>query len=114
MSEGTAGMWANMLGLGPLLGAINDPNFQHQIKVIVASITSTSEATARIEAKLDLILSRDPSYGRKRLAPIPYDNGSAGAGTNSVAGGAPDDGSGETEERPDRSHAVGQARLHLR
>jgi hypothetical protein len=93
--ESTASMWANMLGLGPLLGAINDPSFQDQIKAIVFAINDTGARVARIEEKLDQILAREPSYGRRKLASIPFDNGMFGDGTDTATGGVANHGTGD-------------------
>jgi hypothetical protein len=92
--KGTAGLWADMLGLGPLLGAINDPNFQLQIKTIVDAINNTSTATARCEAKLDRLLALMEADDERHPATIPHDNGRAGTGTIAVASGVAHDGTG--------------------
>lgn len=53
-SPSTSNMFAQMLGLGPMLQTVNDPNFQEQIKQIVQAIAETQMRCRRIEARLEL------------------------------------------------------------
>lgn len=47
----------NMLGLGPLAEALQNPEAQQQILNLMAGIVETSRAVQRIEQKLDMLLA---------------------------------------------------------
>jgi hypothetical protein len=86
-------LWANMLGLGPMLGAIQDPGFQAHIKAIVEAITATNARCERLERKIDYLISiSDQHDGRRPVVPVPVELGSVGDRGRAVTGGAPDDG----------------------
>jgi hypothetical protein len=82
-------MWANMLGLGPLMQTVQDPQFLAQIKAIADAITSTSARTERVENLCHAILARlpaDPAVSGRV--------GTDGVGTSPATSGAVDDGIG--------------------
>jgi hypothetical protein len=102
---GTAGLWINMLGLGPLMATINDPKFQEHIHGVLAMIRESHARLARIEARQNELAEwlhqyfgevEVEQYGRDDnpviIARLPAGNGSNGAGAHPVAGGAADHG----------------------
>ena len=94
MGTSSGGMWADMLGLGPVLAVIQDPSFHAQIGGFVASVTDVQARVVRIEAKLDLLLS-ERAHGHANGLPIAIaftDLGPAGTGPAAATGGAVDDG----------------------
>jgi hypothetical protein len=92
----TTTMFANMLGLGPVLAAINDPSFHRQVAGFVAAVTDVQQRVARIEQKLDLLMGTHNANPAIAFT----DLGAAGAGARAVAGGAVDDGPGGAAASP--------------
>lgn len=66
-------MWANMLGLGPLVEAATSPLMQQQLKGIMDAILETRARCERIERKLDLVMRAIPT-------PLPAERPAAGTG----------------------------------
>jgi hypothetical protein len=104
MPSDSGGLWANMLGIGPLLNTINDPAFLDQIKQFVAAVVDTQQRAARIESKLDYLIARDRERGNtpRLLAPVPTEQRSPGAGGHTASGGVADNGTGATADGPVR------------
>jgi hypothetical protein len=100
MSE-SGGLWANMLGIGPILATINDPAFLDQIKAFVVAVTDTQQRCARIEAKLDYLIAAEARDGR-RVTAISVEQRPTGTGGHTVTGGAADDGTRADQARPVR------------
>jgi hypothetical protein len=48
-----AEMLFEMLGLGPIMKTLYDPNFQRQLQQFLLAMSETLERTRRIEARLD-------------------------------------------------------------
>ena len=102
----TAGMWGEMLGLGPLLKTVADPAFHDQIKTFLGAMQATYQVTQqclervdRIERKLDLLLQErgidpDADYRSADLRPaLPTQRGPAGNGGRALTASTADDGS---------------------
>lgn len=51
--KSTSQMVADMLGIGPLMGAMGSPDFQAQLKNFMLMAAETCERTRRIEARLE-------------------------------------------------------------
>lgn len=85
-------MWANMLGLGPMLATIQDPNFQAHIKAIVDAITATNARCERLERKIDYLVSVSDRYDGSNTPTVSVGNGVDGTGMPAATGLAPDDG----------------------
>lgn len=51
----TSSMWADMLGIGPLLKTVADPAFQAQLRGFLEAMQQTLIVAQRTEAKVDLI-----------------------------------------------------------
>jgi len=60
---GMAGMMAQALGLGPVLAALNDPQFHEQIRQFAAAIVAINQRTERIEILLMQMDRRLTEFG---------------------------------------------------
>jgi hypothetical protein len=89
-------MWADMLGLGPLLSQINDPEFQAQLRQFVGSQFETLVRVRRCEALLEALADKMgvEHAGIGRSAAVSADNRVADPGGIAAASGAPDNGAG--------------------
>jgi hypothetical protein len=91
---GTTSMWANMLGLGPIMATIQDPAFLAQVKSILDAIAETRARCQAIEAwcvRLSEQIER-LEYGAITAAPSRTELGTAVAGGCAAPGGIADDG----------------------
>ena len=87
----TASMWAKMMGLGPILQAIQDPGFHAQIQGFVGAVLDVQQRVARIEAKLDWLIERQEATVAG-LTPLFAEHGADGTGSGAATGGIADDG----------------------
>lgn len=100
----TSSMWADMLGIGPLLATIQDPAFQQQIRSLLQMVVETHQRVERIEQILMASAYVEPG-GNSPI--IPIRNNAAGTGTHTAATGALDDGG--SAAAADRGAPGGQA-----
>jgi hypothetical protein len=85
-------MWANMLGLGPLLGQLQDPAFLAHVQRILASIEATAARCERIENKINYLIAVQHERNNGDDAAISSGMGADAARGATVTGGAHDDG----------------------
>lgn len=76
----SGGLWAEMFGIGPLLKMITDPALGQHAHQMMQAIIEGTKASARIEAKLDLIL-KGQGYEPDAIGftALPTANGAVGA-----------------------------------
>lgn len=96
MSEGSTAMWADMLGLGPLLQTVQDPNFHAHIQRLVDAIIATHARCERIENKLNLLIV---AVHERQHETVPERVERIGTGTTPLTGDVADDGA-RRDERP--------------
>jgi hypothetical protein len=87
MAESTAGLFGKMLGIGPLMQALNDPEFQSVARNFLYFIADTHRRVCEIEDML--------RHERGFTSTIPPQYRPNGAGGFAAASGASDNGTGE-------------------
>ena len=100
---GTGSLWGDMFGLGGLMKVITDPALVNHAHAMMQATIEGANSSRRIEAKLDRLLgalgheisdinSRFPAQFQPAPSALLVQHGANGAGGNSAATGAPDDG----------------------
>jgi hypothetical protein len=97
-AQSTSSMWGSMLGLGPMLKMLADPDLHRHAHQMIGALIDSAKRYERVEAKLDILLTgagHDVGKINKRLAASPgvFDaGGSAGNRANPVTGALTHDG----------------------
>ena len=95
----TAEMWGDMLGIGPVLQALKDPQFFAQMNQLFVGLIELDKRTIRLEAVVNAIAERiGVDIAGVGVGPaVPPGNGPNGQhGGSGAAGVAADDGNGVT------------------
>lgn len=98
--QGTSGVIANMLGLGPVMQTIQDPAFLAHIKSMFDAFAETRERCQRIEQwcmRLSEQIERLEYAGTLAAASVPAVVGTDGGGAAAPTGGVADDGASDIE-----------------
>jgi hypothetical protein len=113
----TSSLWADMLGLGPFVEQLHNPDFQAQLQGFLSSQFETLARVRRCEAVLDQIAEHlglerlpnasPPAGGPAGFTALPAALGSDGTGGAAAASGASDNGSREPEIAPRRVRTGG-------
>lgn len=88
---GTLGFVANMMGLGPLMAAVNDPQAHEFVRQLMAAILATNQRCERLEFKLDLLCrawgldTNDGQAVAEYIAAVPATGSADGAGGHAAA-----------------------------
>ena len=90
----TAEMWGDMLGLGPILATLKDPQFFAQLNALFNGLIALDQRTMRMEATLNAIAERiGVDVGKLGIGPaVSQGNGAARGGPTAPASGVADDG----------------------
>jgi hypothetical protein len=93
----TAEMWGDMLGLGPILATLKDPQFFAQLNALFNGLIALDQRTMRMEATLNAIAERiGVDVGSIGIGPaVSAGNGAARDGSDAPATGAGHDGIGD-------------------